>query len=227
MNKIHEWVNTAGILLIAILVLVGGNQSVPAGASGSRFPNGISANSTSPNAGEVVATTLTVTATSTGASLGSTYYETKGGIDYAYMQQSFTATSSHIVSFQTPFYGATSTIESLSCESTNVGIAEANNLYIATTSAASRYATTSTTALNSAFAMGTGEWRYDFTKNVATSSSDTLYAGVNVLEGKNVDSSSNYILGPTDNTNVIIATSTPGTFVTYDEGTCYETVIRH
>lgn len=29
MNKIHEWVNTALIVFVAILVLVGGNQSVP------------------------------------------------------------------------------------------------------------------------------------------------------------------------------------------------------
>lgn len=29
MNKIHEWVNTVLIVLVAILVLVGGNQSVP------------------------------------------------------------------------------------------------------------------------------------------------------------------------------------------------------
>jgi hypothetical protein len=67
MNKIHEWVNTAGILLVVILVLVGGNQSVPTGefgASGSRFPNGISADTTSPSAGEVRGSTLTITGSS-------------------------------------------------------------------------------------------------------------------------------------------------------------------
>lgn len=62
MNKLHEWVNTAGILLIAILVLVGGNEPA-VGASGSRFPNGLSADTTSPVAGEVRGTTFTFTST--------------------------------------------------------------------------------------------------------------------------------------------------------------------
>ena len=82
MNKIHEWVNTAGILLVVILVLVGGNQSVPTGdfgASGSRFPSGISADSTSPSAGEVRGTTLTITgATSLGTISGKEAYSSAG-----------------------------------------------------------------------------------------------------------------------------------------------------
>ena len=48
MNKIHEWVNTGLILVVAILVLVGGNQSAPIapeetslGAFGTRFPSGL------------------------------------------------------------------------------------------------------------------------------------------------------------------------------------------
>lgn len=68
MDKIHEWINTAGLLLIAILVLVGGNQSVPTGelgASGTRFPSGISADSTSPSAGQVRGSTLTITGNTT------------------------------------------------------------------------------------------------------------------------------------------------------------------
>jgi hypothetical protein len=62
MNKIHEWVNSAGILAILILVLVGG-QSAAFGASGTRFPNGLSTNSTSPVAGELQTTTLEVDST--------------------------------------------------------------------------------------------------------------------------------------------------------------------
>ena len=66
MNKLHEWVNTGLIVLVAILVLVGGNQSDQTlGASGTRFPNGISADTTSPIAGEVRGTSSTITATST------------------------------------------------------------------------------------------------------------------------------------------------------------------
>ena len=60
------------ILQIAAVVLVAsviggvvaglvGNQSATLGASGTRFPNGISADSTSPSAGEVRGTTLVTT----------------------------------------------------------------------------------------------------------------------------------------------------------------------
>jgi len=61
MNKIHEWVNTGLIVLVAVLVLVGGNQSDSLGASGTRFPNGLSTDTTSPAFGEVRTTDLTVT----------------------------------------------------------------------------------------------------------------------------------------------------------------------
>ncbi len=60
MNKIHEWINTTLTLVVLLLVLVGGNQSGSLGG-GTRFPNGISADSTSPSAGQVRGTTLTTT----------------------------------------------------------------------------------------------------------------------------------------------------------------------
>jgi len=63
----HEWVNTVLIVLVGILVLVGGNQSVPTdtlGATGTRFPNGLSTNSISPAVGELLTTTLQVDSTS-------------------------------------------------------------------------------------------------------------------------------------------------------------------
>jgi hypothetical protein len=75
MNKIITWV--IGIvavvaLVISISTLVGNNQSaVPQdtlGASGTRFPNGISANTTSPVAGEVRATNLRLSTTNTASS---------------------------------------------------------------------------------------------------------------------------------------------------------------
>ena len=127
------------------------------------------------------------------------------------------ATSSAICSIRN-LTGATSTIEHISAFSNNVGIAEANNLYVATTSATSRFATTSVTALNSAFAMGTGKWSYLFSQNVATSTSDATF--VNVLEGQNSDSSSNYILKPGESVTWFIATTTAGVFQSYDQGAC-------
>lgn len=48
-------------LLLSVVALVGGNQPVATGASGTRFPNGLSTDSTSPVAGEVRTTDLTVT----------------------------------------------------------------------------------------------------------------------------------------------------------------------
>ena len=60
MNKFHELINTGLIVLVIILVLVVSKQSVPLGATGTRFPNGLSTNSTSPSAGELLTTTLQV-----------------------------------------------------------------------------------------------------------------------------------------------------------------------
>ena len=135
------------------------------------------------------------------------------------------ATSSMVLSLQNPLQ-ATSTVTYLSCESTNVGIAQANNLFFGTTSLDSRYATTTANAWNAGFAMGTGEWSYKFVPNTATTT-DTLsppVAPTNVLEGANGDGSSNYILGATEVLYAKIATSTAGTFVTYDAGACNVTL---
>ena len=131
------------------------------------------------------------------------------------------ATSSMVLSLLNPL-AATSTVTYLSCESTNVGVAQANNLFFGTTTQASRYATTSVTAWNSGFAMGTGEWSYKFVENTASSTADG--APLNILEGSNVDGSSNYILGATEVLYAKFGTSTAGTFVTYDAGACNVTI---
>src|SRR3990167_9247553 len=124
------------------------------------------------------------------------------------------ATSSMVLSLLNPLQ-ATSTVTYLSCESTNVGIAQANNLYFGTTTLASIYATTTANAWNEGFAMGTGEWSYKFVNSSTTSLTD------NVLEGVNHENnSSNYILGATEVLYAKFGTSTAGTFVTYDAGAC-------
>ena len=83
MIKHHNWINTALIGVVLILVLVG-NQSGPKtelnlGAAGTRFPSGLSADSISPSAGEVRGTTLTITGA---ASFATTTAEriTEGGL---------------------------------------------------------------------------------------------------------------------------------------------------
>lgn len=63
MNKILTVINTILIVTIGLVVLIGG-QSAPEVGSGTRYPNGISADSTAPSAGEVRGTTLTVTGAS-------------------------------------------------------------------------------------------------------------------------------------------------------------------
>lgn len=63
----------AGLLSGAVVALVGGNKSQPVGQTGTRFANGISADSTSPTAGQVRGTTLSITSTSVltgGATVG-------------------------------------------------------------------------------------------------------------------------------------------------------------
>ena len=72
MEKFTKYIPLVTLALVAFiaLTLVGGNQSASLGASGTRFPNGVSADSTSPIAGELRGTTLTITgAISTGASV--------------------------------------------------------------------------------------------------------------------------------------------------------------
>src|SRR3990167_3996477 len=140
-----------------------------------------------------------------------------GGVKTYYHSQSFTATSSFICSLRNPF-NATSSIESLSAVSTNVGISQTNALFVSTSTTA--YGTSTANLIN-AFAMGGGEWAVSLAKNTATTTGEL---GVNisgtVLEGANVDGSSNYFLKPTEYITWKIATTTGGTYVTYDTGTC-------
>lgn len=135
------------------------------------------------------------------------------------------ATSSMVLSLLNPL-AATSTVTYLSCESTNVGVAQANNLYFGTTTQASRYATTTANAWNAGFAMGTGEWSYKFVFNTATTSSveSPNHVQANILEGANGDGSSNYTLGGTEVLYAKFGTSTAGTFATYDVGACNVTL---
>lgn len=87
MNKIHEWVNTLLIVVVGILVLVGGT-SASFGATGTRFPNGISADTTSPAVGQVRGTTLLATGATTlgsgsnGTAITALQFGTCNGITY-------------------------------------------------------------------------------------------------------------------------------------------------
>lgn len=66
LNKTNIALTLAFIaILLGISALVGGNQSESKVAGGTRFINGISTDTTSPNAGQIRGTTLTITGDST------------------------------------------------------------------------------------------------------------------------------------------------------------------
>ena len=224
MNKIHEWVNTGLILVVAILVLVGGNQSA-VGASGTRFPNGLSTNTTSPSAGEIETTTLTVTATSTSASQGTPSYFTLGGVDYADVEVSLSATSSVPGIIPNPFGTATSTLVLCQSQVTVNGIAATQNLYVSTTTGTGGYGS-STPAIMTAFVTGTGQFTAPCGFNSATSTANVATAQPNatqsdLLPGRTQTGASNYIVGPSEFLTLRIATATPRTLDTYWTGTFF------
>lgn len=138
-------------------------------------------------------------------------YTSIGGYKEYRGTQSLTATSSFICSLRNP-YNATSSIVALSAESTANGIGVTNALYISTSTSA--YGT-STPALVAAFPMGTGQWSVEMAKNTASTT-----AGAEVLSGMTTNGTSNYILGPSEWITWKIATTTGGTFTSYNVGTC-------
>ena len=134
-----------------------------------------------------------------------------GGLKEYHFSAPLTATSSFICVLKNP-YNATTSIESIGAESTNAGIAAANTLYVSTSTTAFG---TSSPAMINGFAMGTGQWTAVMQKNTGTSSADTT-----VFNGMNSNGTSNYRLAPNEWITWKIATTTGGTFVTYDQGTC-------
>lgn len=99
-------------LVIAMIIAVGGyffpQIQASLGASGTRFPNGISADSTSPSAGQVRGTTLTTTGAST---LGGTVTVTTSN----------TATSTLIVGCIQTYATSTATAIRISATTTAAG----------------------------------------------------------------------------------------------------------
>ena len=145
-------------------------------------------------------------------------YLVVGGLKMGFLSFPMTATSSRLCSYQNEF-SATSTIEHVGAEISERGtLSQANNLTISTSTTAFG---TSTTALVYDFAMGTGEFNMALAQNTSTTTGE-LGVATNVLEGANGNGTSNYILGPSEWINWVIATSTSGggAFVTYPTGSC-------
>ena len=132
MNKKILW-SVLALVAIAIgaWIVVGGNnqpqtpsENQNLGASGTRFPNGISADTTSPVPGEVRGSTTTIT----------TGYTVLNGADFSGKQTSFTSSAGTSTNWAVPpaYSAATSTILGLYCRSTT-STSTAMNVYVATT----------------------------------------------------------------------------------------------
>ena len=165
---------------------------------------------------------LTGTATSS--------YFTAQGIEYAYVQVSMVATSSVICTIPPPFGAATSTpVGPMIINITANGIAQNQNLFIATSSSAS--ATTTSNAWSGSLPVtGSKFGTFFFTGNMATTSLTASPAGTNdanVLPGLTTGGATNRFLAPTDNLLVAIGTSTAGTFTSYYTGTCSQVFAKY
>ena len=223
MSQLNKW---AGVLaLVAIVIAIGGYaypkiQTIVQdnlGATGTRFPNGISADSTSPSVGQIRGTTLTITGASTltATTTVTSDYWSVGGIDYASVQQSFTAATTTMCSIENPFGAATTTILSYIAQIT-VGTSTAANIDVATSTTAFA---TSTPALifNHVIASGAQD-TIVWLPGIATSTI-TLDK---VLSGR-ADGTSNFTLGPSEFLNIKTGVGLAGYTWT---GTCSVTVMK-
>lgn len=117
MNKFISWIalGLGAIALVVSLSVVGGNsqpQEDQVGASGTRFPNGISADTTSPVAGELRGADLTLTddATIAGRSLiVTTSNLSTSTTQLGCIQTTATSTATPIYLTFSPYVGTTTT----------------------------------------------------------------------------------------------------------------------
>lgn len=80
LKKVQEWSGVVALVAIILFLTLGQGGYGKTGSSGTRFPNGVSADSTAPLTGEVRGTTLTITGASTlTGAITSTGAVTQGG----------------------------------------------------------------------------------------------------------------------------------------------------
>ncbi len=213
-NK-YLWVSLIVVAIIAIGAYFFPKQVAElVGNSGTRFPNGISADTTSPSAGQVRGTTLTATATTTLGSAGTATYYTIGGVDYADVQVAIAATSTYACIIQNPFPSATSTIVSWITDIT-AGNTGATTYDLSTTSAANGFGSSSP-ALVFAHAVQSGT-----TETMSYYPSATT-TNVQKIGGPG-DGSIFNLMSPGNFLSMRIATGTPSPYTAY-QGTCSLTV---
>lgn len=184
MDKLNKWLTPVNTILIAgllFVVLVGGNQSASFGATGTRFPNGISADSTSPVAGELRGTTLTLTSNAavSGTSIA------VGGITYTTSKATMTSGTSTPCAIASP--AATTTLLLFTFKQTT---ATSSAVYWDFATSTTAYATTSV-----------------FASRTALASTQNTYSVVGGREQDSIVSPSTYVVakaGGSNTTNNLI-----------------------
>lgn len=169
--------------------------------------------------------TTTWSGASTAGTVAGTVYENKGGRQYAYTSVSLSSTSSIPVIFNNPFGTTASTsVDAINCNITNPS--GSFTLDISTTTLANSTSGangSSTPALVVAKTIPANAVTYPvmWRPFLATSSTQLPFANALFsIPATNFDGSLPFTIRGTEVITLKIATSTPGTYVTYPSGTC-------
>ena len=196
MSKINKV--TLGIATLALVVALG----VAIYVGWIKIPLGGTTNYDSLSLSEdlTVSDAVTITGTTTMGTAGLPAYETRGGVDYADIQVTITATSSGII--RNPFGAASTTISGLMFANTSL-YGGAYSFDIATST--SQYATSSPYALIKARTVNIGSLEVI---SWAPGDATTTSAQFNTF-GIHSSGSSNFVLAPNEILIFKVATATP------------------
>lgn len=149
-----------------------------------------------------------------------TSYWSVGGIDYASVQVSLSATSSVPASIPNPFGAATSSITSIIAQITGNGITGATQ-FIDISTSTTALGTSSPALVYRASVLSGGQAFIPWQPMASSTNTTNILLPVDVASGR-----SNLILGPSENLNMKIASGTPGTFTSYYTGTFSATFMK-
>lgn len=139
MKFIKEYSGVVALVILAITGIAPMFASQSFAGTGTRFPNGVSANNTSPVAGQLLGTTLTVTGAATlSSALG--FVSTAGTSNVQFVSKVFSSATTTPCALQNPSSTATSTVENLVF---NVTTATSTSYYGQVSTSTTAFATTS------------------------------------------------------------------------------------
>lgn len=220
MNKVTSLIVgvLATVALIVGVVAYNKTPSVLVGAKGEQGPRGEQGPAGRDGKDGVTKVVTQVVEKPASQTLGAV--STLDGIFYPYVKiadsreyywnTAFSATSSVVCSIQNP-YKATSTIPRVSV----IGTVNSFGAHLLDISTSSTAFGSSSPAFVKAFNTGTGQFNINWFANSTTT--NTILIGA---KAGSLNSVSDVILGPTEYLTVRIATSSPGTFGTYNSGRC-------